>query len=64
MAVLPAASAGRHLPRGHQDREVPRHDEPDHADRLAQGEIEAWLGDRDGLAEDLVGGAGVVVEHE
>ena len=52
------------LPRGHQEREVPRHDQPDDADRLAQGEVEARLRDRDRLAEDLVRGAGVVVEDE
>ena len=40
------------------------HDEPDDADRLAQGEVEAGLADRDRLAEDLVRGPGVVVEDE
>ena len=36
IAVLPAASAGATFQRGHQQREVPRHDQPDHADRLAR----------------------------
>ena len=31
----------RDLPRGHQDREVPGHDQPDDADRLAQGQVDA-----------------------
>ena len=54
----------RDLPRGHEQREVPGHDQPDDADRLAQREVEAGLADRDRLAEDLVRGAGVVVEDE
>ena len=62
--MFPAASAGRDLPRGHQQREVPGHDQADHADRLAQGQVEPRLRHRDRLAEDLVRGAGVVVEHE
>ena len=33
--VQPAARAGRELPDRHQQREVPRHDLPAHADRLA-----------------------------
>ena len=52
------------LPRGHVGREVPRHDQPDDADRLADRQVEAGLRDRDRLAEDLVRGAGVVVEDE
>ena len=40
------------------------HDQPDDADRLAQREVDARLRDRDRLAEDLVRGAGVVVEDE
>ena len=64
-----AGVAGRQrrpeLPRGHVDGEVPGHDQPHHADRLAQREVQAGLlGDRDGLAEQLVRGAGVVLEHE
>ena len=62
--MFPAASAGADLPRGHQQREVPGHDQADHADRLAQGQVEPRLRHRDRLAEDLVRGAGVVVEHE
>ena len=54
---VPGGQRRRDLPRGHEDREVPRHDQPDDADRLAQGEVEAGLRDRDRLAEDLVGGA-------
>jgi hypothetical protein len=52
----------RHLPRCDHEGEVPRHDQPDHADRLAQGEVQPAVGDRDGLAEQLVGGAGVILE--
>ena len=33
---LPAASAGRELPGRHQDREVPRDDLADHAERLVE----------------------------
>ena len=61
---VPGGQRRRHLPRGHQQREVPGHDQPDHADRLAQRQVEPGLRDRDRLAEDLVGGAGVVVEDE
>src|SRR5439155_19635878 len=52
------------LPARHEDREVPGDDEPDDADRLAQGEVEAGLADRDRLAEELVRGTGVVIEDE
>ena len=60
-----ARGKGRcHLPRGHQQREVPRHDQPHDPDRLAQGQVQAGLRHRDGLAVDLVRGPGVVVEDE
>ena len=51
------------LPRKHEEREVPRDDLPDDADRLAQrvGQEVAAHGDR--LALDLVGPAGVVAER-
>src|SRR6185369_14960741 len=54
----------RDLPRGHEDREVPRHDQPDDTDWLAQREVETRLGHRDRLAVDLVRGTRVVVEDE
>ena len=62
--MLPAASAGPSFHDGHVDREVPRHDQAADPDRLAQREVEAGRADRDRLAEELVGGAGVVVEDE
>ena len=52
------------LPRGHVLGEVPGHDHAHYADRLAQREVEAREGGRDRLAEMLVRGAGVVLEHE
>ena len=39
--VLPAASAGREAPAGDGHREVPRHDHPDDAERLVEGEVDA-----------------------
>ena len=59
--VLPAASAGRHLPRGDHQREVPRHDQAHHAERLAEGHVHA-AGHRDRVAEQPLGRAGVVAE--
>ena len=59
--VLPAASAGRELPRGDRQREVPGRDQPDHAERLAHGE-RLPAGDRDRVAEQPLGRAGVVAE--
>src|SRR6185369_5278248 len=55
---------GCDLPRGHEDREVPRHDQPNDTDRLAQREVETRLGHRDRLAVDLVRGTRVVVKDE
>ncbi len=48
------------LPRLHQQREIPGDDLPDHADRLMTGVAEIRAVDRDGLAFDLVGPAGIV----
>ena len=48
------------LPRLHQQREIPRDDLPDHADRLVPRVAEIVALDRDRLAVDLVGPAGVV----
>ncbi len=63
-----AGVAGRQrrpeLPAGHQHREVPGHDQAHDADRLAQGEVETGLADRDRLAEDLVRRPAVVLEDE
>jgi hypothetical protein len=55
--------SGAQLPAGQHEREVPRHDEAHDADRLAQREVEAGLGDGDRLAHQLVRGAGVVLHH-
>ena len=49
------------LPRGDVEREVPRHDQADHAERLAEGHVDAAR-DRDRLAVVLVDCAGVEVE--
>jgi hypothetical protein len=56
-----------HLPRGHQQREVPRNDLRGHPDRLPQGEPEVGVRvvrrDRQRAALDLGGPARHVVEH-
>ncbi len=39
--VFPAASAGRHLPRGDREREVPGRDEADDPERLAERHVDA-----------------------
>ena len=52
---------GTKLPRGDRDREVPGDDQRDHPERLAERHVDA-AGDRDGAAEEALGGAGVVVE--
>jgi hypothetical protein len=49
------------LPGGDVEREVPRHDQPDDAERLAEGHVDA-AGDRDRRAVVLVDRACVVVE--
>ena len=59
--VLPHASAGPSFQRGDVEREVPRHDQPDDAERLAQRQVDS-AGDGDRLAVVLVDGAGVEVE--
>ena len=48
--MLPAASAGREAPAGDRHREVPRHDDADHAERLVEGDVDA-AGHRDLPAE-------------
>ena len=60
--VLPAASARAPLPGQHEQREVPGNDLADDADRLAQRVGEVIAADRDRLAVDLVGPAGVVAQ--
>ena len=57
-----AASAGRQLPRRHQQRVVPGDDLPDHADGLAQHQRQGVVGDRQRLAVDLAGEPAVVLE--
>ena len=51
------------LPRGHQQREIPRDDLPADTDRLAQCEVEVRLVRRVRLAVDLAHPAGVVAER-
>ena len=48
-------------PAGDRHREVPRHDHADHAERLAERDVDA-AGDRDLPAEEPLGRRGVVVE--
>ena len=50
-----------HLPRGDRQREVPGRDEPDDAERLADGEPEP-AGDRDRVAQQPLGRRRVVAE--
>jgi ParB family chromosome partitioning protein len=50
------------LPRRQQQREVPRHDCGDDADRFPQGVGQVVAFDRDGLAVDFVGPAGEILE--
>ena len=59
--MLPHASAGPSFHDGEHQRKVPRHDEPDDAERLAERHVHAAR-DRDRLAVVLVDGAGVEVE--
>ena len=56
-----AGERGAELPAGDVEREVPGHDQPDDAERLAEGHVDAAR-DRDRLAVVLVDGAGVEVE--
>ncbi len=58
---VPARERGAELPARDVEREVPGHDQPDDAERLAEGHVDA-AGDRDRLAVVLVDGARVVVE--
>ena len=60
--VLPAAERRAELPRGDRQREVPGRDQPDDAERLAHRERLA-AGDRDRVAEQPLGRAGVVAER-
>ena len=52
---------GREPPRRDRHREVPRHDHADDAERLVEGDVEP-AGDRDLLADQPLGRAGVVVQ--
>ena len=51
---------GTQLPGRDHHREVPRNDQPDHAEWLAQREIQSGLGNLDRFAEELVRRTGVV----
>src|SRR5262245_37915029 len=51
------------FPGGDYHREVPRDNQPDHAERLPQREIQSGLGDIDRFAEELVGGTGIVPQR-
>ena len=58
-----AGSQGRpHLPTGEHQREVPRHDLPDHTNRLALHVVEEAGFDRNHRSLDLVGNAAEVAE--
>ena len=58
-----AGREGRaHLPAAEHEREVPRHDHPDHAQRLAQDVVQEPGLDRDDIALDLVGHTAEVAE--
>ena len=59
--VLPHASAGPELPARDVEREVPGDDQPDDAERLAEGQVDP-AGDGDRLAVVLVDRARVEVE--
>ena len=52
----------REAPAGDRHREVPRHDHPDHPERLAEGDVHPAR-HRDLPAEQALRGRGVVVEH-
>ena len=58
---VPAGERRPELPGGDVQREVPWDDQPDDAERLAKGHVDA-AGDGDRLAVALVDGAGVEVE--
>src|SRR5207244_8795159 len=58
---IAARERGSDLPRSDHEREVPRDDEADHAERLAEGHVYA-PGDRDRVAEQPLRRAGVVAE--
>ena len=58
-----AHQRGRDLPRRDHQREVPRHDQRADPHRLAQHDVETRVRDRHDLAEELVGGAAVVLER-
>ena len=61
--VEPDASAGRELQHGDEQRDVPRHDRADDADRLAPHERRPEHAGTALLERVLPGEAGVVVEH-
>ncbi len=54
---------GAELGDGDRERRVPRDDETDDSDRLADREVEAGRPDLHRVAADLVGGTGEVEEH-
>ena len=58
---VPAGERGPELPGRDVEREVPGHDQPDDAERLAERQVDA-AGDGNRLAVVLVDGAGVEVE--
>ena len=59
--VLPAARAGREAPAGDRHRKVPGHDDADHAERFAEGDVQP-AGHRDLPAEEPFRRRGVVVD--
>ncbi len=60
--ALPAASAGAKPQAAIVHREVPGHDDADHAQRLVEGDVDA-AGHRDLRPQHPLRGSGVVVEH-
>jgi hypothetical protein len=54
---------GSHFRTGEEQREIPRHDSPDHAQRLARDVVQEAGFDRDDGAPHFVGDAAEVTEH-
>jgi hypothetical protein len=53
---------GTEFPGGQHQRIIPRHDQPAHADRFLEREIQRVVGDAQGFTVHLVGQAAVVLE--
>ena len=57
------SQSGRHFPRGRQERKIPGRDLRGDTHRFAKGKIEYALAHRDRLAEQLIRGAGIIMEY-